>query len=157
MEPPRVYIETTIPSAYFDVRTTPEMIRRREATRRWWASVIGACELVTSSYVSWELEKGPLHRRTAWLDLIKELPLLKSVPAIQPIALSYQQHKLMPADDALHLAMASFYRCDSLVTWNFKHLANPNKFRHIQSVNTHLRLFVPRIVSPFDLLGGDHA
>lgn len=133
------------------------MIRRREATRRWWAGAVDTCALVTSSYVSGELEEGPLHRRADWLDLINQLPLLKTVQAVQRIALSYRQHKLMPADDAIHLALASFYRCDFLVTWDRKHLANPNKFRHIQSVNTRLRLFVPRIVSPSDLLGGDHA
>jgi predicted nucleic acid-binding protein len=157
MEPPRVYIETTIPSAYFDERPAPEMIRRREATRRWWADAVDTYALVTSSAVREELEKGPLHSRTTWLDLIKGLRRLRTVPAIETIALSYQQHKLMPADDAFHLALASFYRCDFLVTWDRKHLANPNKFRHIHSVNTRLRLFVPRIVSPSDLLGGDHA
>lgn len=157
MEPLRVYIETTIPSAYFDERTTPEMIRRREATRRWWAHAVGTCALVTSSVVREELKKGPPHRRTAWLDLIEGLPDLSAVPAIRPILLSYHRHKLMPEDDAFHLALASFHRCDFLVTWDRKHLANPNKFRHIRGVNTRLRLFVPRIVSPSDLLGGDHA
>ena len=157
MKPPRVYIETMIPSAYFDERTTPEMIRRREATRRWWARAIGTCEMVSSSIVREELRKGPLHKRVAWLDLIKGLPDLGAIPEIESILLSYRQHKLMPVDDAFHLALASFHRCDVLVTWDGKHLANPNKFRHIQSVNARLRLFVPRIVSPSDLEGGDHA
>jgi hypothetical protein len=31
------YIETTIPSFYYEVRAEPEMIARRESTRRWWA------------------------------------------------------------------------------------------------------------------------
>ena len=30
-----VYIETTIPSFYYEVRAEPEMIARRESTRRW--------------------------------------------------------------------------------------------------------------------------
>lgn len=67
--------------------------------------------------------------------------------------------KLMPADppsDALHLALASHYNCDALVTWNYKHLANANKVRHIRLVNTQLGLFVPRITTPSELLGEEN-
>ena len=34
----RVYIETTIPSFYYEVRTEPEMIARRNWTQAWWDS-----------------------------------------------------------------------------------------------------------------------
>lgn len=155
MEPPRVYIETTIPSAYFDTRTAPEMIRRREATRRWWADAGERYELVTSVTVREELENGPAGRREAWLDLIEPLSVLGMTPAIEVITAAYAQHKVMPRNDALHLALASSYWCDYLLTWDFKHLANPNKFRHIQAVNARLKLPVPRIIAPL-ALGGNH-
>ena len=32
----KVYIETTIPSFYFEVRIEPEMAARRGWTREWW-------------------------------------------------------------------------------------------------------------------------
>lgn len=76
MEPPRVYIETTIPSAYFDTRTAPEMIRRREATHRWWAEAGERYGLVTSPFVRKELREGPPNRFWEWLSLIRPLPLL---------------------------------------------------------------------------------
>lgn len=60
-----------------------------------------------------------------------------------------------PTGDALHLALASFYRCDFLVTWNCKHLANANKFGHIRRVNNDLGLFVPLLVTPMELMEGD--
>jgi len=59
-----------------------------------------------------------------------------------------------PAGDALHLALASYHKCDFLVTWNCRHLANANKFGHIRRVNTMLGLFVPTLVTPLGLLGG---
>ena len=65
-------------------------------------------------------------------------------------------HRLMPKDpagDALHLALASHHRCDFLVTWNCRHLANANKFDHIRRVNGLLGLFVPSLVTPLELLG----
>ncbi len=59
-----------------------------------------------------------------------------------------------PAGDALHLALASYHKCDFLVTWNCRHLANANKIGHIRRVNTMLGLFVPALVTPLELLGG---
>ncbi|GEM_PF-6217479 len=39
-----------------------------------------------------------------------------------------------------------------LLTWNYNHLANANKFRHIQQVNILLGLYVPSLVTPLELL-----
>ena len=52
----------------------------------------------------------------------------------------------------MHLALASYYKCDFLVTWNFRHIANANKFGHIRRINTKLGLFVPALVTPLELL-----
>jgi hypothetical protein len=71
---------------------------------------------------------------------------------------AYVRHQLMPSDpsgDALHLAIASFHRCDFLVTWNCRHLANANKFGHIRRVNGLLGLFVPTLTTPLELLGDE--
>ncbi|MFL5386981.1 MAG: type II toxin-antitoxin system VapC family toxin [Longimicrobiaceae bacterium] len=132
---------------------------RREVTRRWWRQASDKYELVTGSAVREELMAGPSDRTSAWLQLIDGLPLLQSNAAVREIAAKYVRHKVMPANplgDALHLALASCYRCDYLLTWNFKHLANANKFRHIQQVSSLLDLFVPQIVTPPALLGEDH-
>ena len=62
----------------------------------------------------------------------------------------------MPADpsgDALHLAIASFYGCEFLATWNCKHLANANKFGAIARVYGKLGLAVPALVTPLELIG----
>ena len=125
----RVYIETTIPSFYFDVRREPEMVARREWTRRWWKDARGGYELVTSAAVVEELSRA-------------DFPARKVMPS-------------NPVGDALHLALASLHRCDFLLTWNCRHLANANKFDHIRRVNTLLGLFVPALVTPLELLGNE--
>jgi hypothetical protein len=60
-----------------------------------------------------------------------------------------------PVGDALHLALASYHKCDFLLTWNCKHLANANKFHHIRRVNTILGLYAPLLVTPLELLGDE--
>jgi len=105
-----------------------------------------------------ELGSGPSDRSGAWLALVTHLPVLAVSPAIVEIVQAYIRHKLMPANptgDALHLALASYHKCDFLVTWNCEHLANANKFGHIRRVNTMLGLFVPALVTPMELLGGN--
>ncbi len=104
-----------------------------------------------------ELAAAPQERSALRLGLLADLPLLPIEPAIAEIVTAYIGHKIMPANpggDVLHLALASYHKCDFLVTWNCQHLANANKFGHIRRVNTMLGLFVPAMVTPLELLGG---
>ncbi|WP_420457393.1 type II toxin-antitoxin system VapC family toxin [Rubrivirga sp.] len=152
-----VYIETTIPSFYHEVRTEPEMVARRTWTRQWWDEHRSAFDVLTSDAVVDELERGDHPVRAGALSLIEPLELLPIEPEVVEVATAYIQHKLMPNDplgDALHLALASYHKCDFLLTWNCRHLANANKFGQIKRINTILGLFVPTLVTPLELLGG---
>ncbi|MFL6195665.1 MAG: type II toxin-antitoxin system VapC family toxin [Thermoanaerobaculia bacterium] len=156
MSRPRVYVETTIPSFFHEARTSPDIVARRDWTRHWWETALERYELVTSPAVLDELAGGLPERGALRLELVRTLPLLPIEPAILEIVQAYIRYKLMPADpggDAMHLALASFHKCDFLVTWNCNHLANANKFGHIRRVNTMLGLFVPALVTPLELLG----
>jgi predicted nucleic acid-binding protein len=156
MAAPRVYIETTIPSFYCAARTAPEIVVRQEWTRQWWDNAAANYELVTSLAVLDELAGGTSERVGERLALVAGLPLLPIEPAIAEIVRAYIEHRVMPGDaagDALHLALASYHKCDFLLTWNCRHLANANKFGHIRRVNTLLGLFVPALVTPLELLG----
>jgi len=155
----RAYVETSIPSFYFEARTEPEMVARRTWTRHWWDSVPETVELVTSLAVVDELQRGDFPSRQECLDLIATLPVVSVDDPILDIVQAYIQHRVMPVDplgDALHLALASYHRCDFLVTWNCKHLANANKFGHIRRINTLLGLYNPSLVTPLELLGADN-
>ncbi|MSQ97040.1 MAG: PIN domain-containing protein [Gemmataceae bacterium] len=156
---PRVYVETTVPSFYHEDRTEPDIVARRNWTRQWWDGAADRYQLVTSPAVLEELAGGNADRSAERLLLVRNLPLLNIEPAIAEIVQAYLQHKVMPADpagDALHLALASFHKCDFLVTWNCRHLANANKFGHIRRVNALLGLFSPALVTPLELLGASN-
>jgi predicted nucleic acid-binding protein len=159
MTRPRVYVETTIPSVYHETRPAPAIVARRDWTRRWWATAPTRYELVTSEAVLEELSAGPTDRSPDWLALLAGLPVLPATPSVTDIADTYIARKLAPANprgDALHLALASFHRCDYLVTWNCQHLANANKFPHLRRVSDQLGLWVPTLVTPLELLGEAH-
>jgi hypothetical protein len=157
MPKPRVYVETTVPNFYYETRKQPELVARREWTREWWSDAAQRYELVTGLAVFEELAAGTrialVELRT---DLLRGLPLLLPHPPIPAIVETYLKHKLMPARptsaDAMHLALASENHCDFIVTWNCRHLANPNKATHIRRINSALGLQVPELVTPQDLL-----
>ncbi len=156
--PLKIYIETTIPSFYFETRRNVECVSRRNWTRRWWDNHRSEHKLATSLVVRDELSdpKYPEAKRRNALALLDELPVLDLHPRIDEIVQAYVQSLLMPQQptaDAIHLALASVYGCDVLLTWNCVHLANPNKFGHIQKVNQRLGMTAPAVITPLELLG----
>jgi predicted nucleic acid-binding protein len=154
MPKPRVYVETTIPSSYHDLRTDHSSVTRRDLTREWWRDAAVKHELLTGAPVVGELRRGSSRLVALRISLVSGLPLLTPDAASGDIVDVYVRNKLMPAnsEDALHLALASRHRCDFIVTWDRKHLANPNKRTHLASINTRLGLHIPMIVTPADLL-----
>jgi len=150
---PSVYIDTTIPSYYVDTPPSLEVHIRR--TRVWWEEERGYYEVFTSPFVLRELEEGDFPGQSQALALVQRLPLLAPDPAIEDVGRQYIENYLMPVSDvrdAFHLAFASHYKMDYLVTWNCAHLANVNKRRHIAQINQRLGLFTPVIVTPLELL-----
>lgn len=153
----KVYIETTIFSFYHDQRKSADVVARRDWTRQWWNGHRAEYEIVTSTAVFAELEQGTLPHKADALRMARELPAIPVDESIQDIVAVYVERHVMPGDpagDALHLALASVEKCDYLLTWNCRHLANANKFTHVRTINTLLGLHVPFLVTPLELMGG---
>lgn len=117
---PTVYVETSIPSFYYEVRSEPEMVSRKQWTQQWWAEANDNYSLVTSVAVLNELNQGNFPGKEQAIKLIADLPQLPLERAILEIGETYIAHKLMPADpggDALHLAIASHCLVYSFHSW----------------------------------------
>ncbi|MBI3986105.1 MAG: type II toxin-antitoxin system VapC family toxin [Lentisphaerae bacterium] len=153
-----VYIETSIPSFFYETRQEPEMVARRTWTREWWDRYRDGYELVTSEGVVAELEEGEYPTQADAVALVAGLPRLDMPDTIADIVDTYISNHLMPQErlgDALHVALASYHKCDFLLTWNCSHIANANKFEHMRIINTRLGLFVPALVTPMELCTED--
>ena len=152
----RIYIETTVVSFYFNARPEPEMVARQNWPRRWLdAALSSSDDLVTSLAVETELTTGDFPHKSDMIELASRFPLLDVNDAVIEAVQAYIANHVMPNDpggDAFHLAIASFHRCDFLVTWNCRHIANANKFGHIRRVNGILGLGNPALVTPLELL-----
>ena len=94
------------------------------------------------------------------LYILQELPVLEIEQECVEIADIFFSRASLPEkarDDALHVAIATYYKIDFLLTWNCRHLANPNKFGHIGSVNSALGLSVPLLTTPLNYLSEANA
>ncbi len=153
----RIYIETTIPSFYYTLRTDPESVARMHWTRQWWLEYAAESTLVTSAAVIDELCKGRSEKNKERVSLLDQASVLPITDEVIEIAQVYINKLVMPRDpegDALHLALGSYYKVDYLLTWNCRHLANANKFQHIRVVNFELGLPCPVLTTPLNFLSG---
>ena len=147
----RVYLETTIPSAYVSTRTDPSSVHRRELTRAWWADQGPRYDVWISEAVVLELAQGDWPGRAVALELVDPLRRVPLTEEVINVARRYVRERLVPGDlqgDALHLATACVYEFDFLLTWNIRHLANPNKMAHLTVINRRLGLLTPQVVTP---------
>jgi hypothetical protein len=154
---PTVYLDATIPSFYYENRPGTIMQAWREITVEFWEHQRHRYELYVSDETLRELlDPGyPEDKRQQCLGLVSGFPRLTVTSPVTELATYYVAEHLMPADDlgdAFHLALATWYRIQFLLTWNCKHLANANKFEHIQVLNARRRLISPALVTPAQLL-----
>lgn len=153
-----IYIETTIPSYYHNVRKNPELEVFAQWTREWWTKKRHEFKLVTSAAVIDELSQGNHPLKAEKLGLLEGVPLLPITKQVTDVAQVYVIRKAMPADpkgDALHLALASVYKCDMLLSWNCRHLVNYQKAGHLKRLNSEMGLSVPMLLTPMELLSQD--
>ena len=155
--PKRIYIETTIPSSYHTLRTDEESLIRQKLTRQWWNEYANLFILTSSTAVIDELGEGSRQVTLDRLALLDGIEIFDPTVEIVNIAQVYMEKLIMPQEpqgDAFHLAIASYYRVDVLLTWNCTHLANPNKFDFITRINREFGLTTPELKTPHDYLGG---
>ncbi len=151
-----IYVETTIPSAIYSVRSDPFSVTMRETTRLWWDTRRQESDLFTSAAVDEELQDGRFPKQAEMISILAEIPRLEVLPEVMGLARLYAREKLVPrvenSRDAIHLAIACFNNCDALLTWNIRHLANPNKVDHLITINGRINISTPKILTPEHLM-----
>lgn len=151
MPNPRVYIETTVVSAYHDSRT-PE---RMAMTVEFWNSRIETHDFFVSSLVVFEIGNPPdFKRKQEMQSLIAGITVLEADEESSLLAEEYIGRGIVPAryvTDAEHVAIASVNRMDYLCSWNFRHLVKVNTRREVNLLNA-LKGYGPlEIIAPPEL------
>ena len=130
-----VYLDSTIPSAYFDSRT-PE---RQGQTLQFWHERLPDFEVVISSVVLLEIRATPDEERRWQLEnLVKDCKVLVFDEEADALAQEYVGREVFPqkyVDDGNHVAVAVTNGIGYFCSWNFTHLVNVNIRREVNLIN----------------------
>lgn len=150
------YIETTIPS-YYVARSSSSLFHaaKQAATREWWDGGYSGLTLFTSLETIEEAGKGDERMAAERLCLLDGIPILPLPDDAIWLAQKLLDSGIVPnkaASDAIHIAVASVHHMDYLVTWNFKHIANPFLRERLRKEVAAAGLELPVMCSPEELL-----
>jgi hypothetical protein len=153
----KVYIETTIPS-YLAARPSGDLLiaGHQKISRDWWELRGPSFDLYVSELVLEESAAGDLVLAKRRLELLVDLPILAIDSSVARIAEALVTNGPIPrkaAGDALHIAIASVYGCDYLLTWNCRHIANAEIQRRARLVVNRQGFELPTICTPEELMG----
>lgn len=111
----------------------------------------GRHELFISDEVLAELAAPTYPNRRGALGFTVGLEVLPVTTEVLGLAGVPITEKVMPgplAGDAVHVASAVFHEMEYVLSWNVKHLANPNKRPHLAKVCLRIGKVPPMIVTP---------
>lgn len=135
MKKAAVYLDTTVPSAYFDDRA-PDRMR---LTQAFWSNADSRFSMVISEVVLAEIEATRNEKlRADMLELVAGIERLEVDQEAQMLAQEYIDKKVFPKryfSDGLHVAVTVVHRVEYLVSWNFSHLVKVNTRREVNRIN----------------------
>jgi predicted nucleic acid-binding protein len=153
----KVYIEPTIPS-YLTSRSSRDLLiaAHQQITRDWWESRRSSFDLFVSEQVLVEAAAGDVVLAKKRLELLANIPVLGLTGGIMTVAEGLMADGPIPrkaAGDALHIAVATVYGCEYLLTWNCRHIANAEIQRVARTVVRKQGYELPIICTPEELMG----
>jgi predicted nucleic acid-binding protein len=149
----RIYIDTSIVGGFFDEEfsaDTQALFKRLENKE-----II----FMISSVLQQELQKAP--------ENVKQLIEKYEESCFEYIELTEEAIELADkyieenvvgktsADDCRHIALATIFKADALVSWNFKHIVNLERIKGYNGVNLKNGYSIVEIRSPKELLKHD--
>ncbi len=155
----KVYIETSVIS-YLTARPSKNVIEagHQQSTYMFWDKR-GEFELFASELVLTECAAGDPEAASKRLAALQGIHLLEITAHSIELAKDLVAVGIFPSkasEDALHISIATVHFADYLLTWNCRHIANPEIQARI-SENFRLKgLFLPFICTPDELLGDDN-
>ena len=155
----RIYIESTIPS-YVVARPARDLLQaaRQQITKDWWDLKRHGHELFISQVVLDEIGFGEPSMARLRLELLQATPLLQMTDETRELARKVLFSGLLPttADrDATHIALASAYEMDILLSSNCRHIANATIQKRLRGLAKSAGFELPVICTPDELMEND--
>ena len=155
---PSLYIETTIPSFLTGKRSINLILAgKQEVTHQWWQERKHHYDLHISQFVLDEASQGDPEAAQKRLQVLADIKMLEVDDASLKLTKRILDSRVIPtksATDAAHIAIASRYGIEFLMTWNCTHIANAEILSRINYIVSEAGYFLPTICTPDELFGG---
>ena len=154
---PKVYLETSFVS-YLSGRLSEDLttLQRQLSSQRWWEQERHKFDLVVSQTVHEECLRGneqAVQGRSAILQETTLLPLTREILEVAKRLVFPGPFPRKAEADALHVAAATVYGCEFLLTWNFKHINNAQMKRDASRIIEDYGYQSATICTPEELMG----
>ena len=151
-----VYLETTV-IGYMAMRDSRDLrvAANQLSTREWWDVHRPNFDVFVSQFVIDECCQGDPEAAEERRFYLENIPVLDANSEVEKLAEVISDVLQIPAKariDAFHIAMASVHGIQFLLTWNCKHIANPEHRPKIERACRDRGMEPPLICTPFDLL-----
>lgn len=150
----RIYLDTSVFGGYFDTEfeadTKPffEIIRKQKI------------KIIISELLELELYQAPEHVIDFYESIAEEIiEKVELSNEARELAEKYINEKVVGKTsraDCQHIAMATVYKADVLVSWNFKHIVNLEKIRGYNSINFREGYPMIEIRTPKEIFGDEN-
>lgn len=151
MDKEKLYLDTSVISAYYDQRVK----ERQKETMKFWKDILPKYQVYISELTVKEtVNTSQLSLKKKLTALTKGFNILKLNSKIKVLADSYIKEGIFSSPqraDALHVAIASFYGVSYLASWNFEHLVKVKTRRMVSLVNVLKGFREIEIVMPAEL------
>ena len=144
-----VYLDTSVIGGCFDIEFSEDSNKIIEAIN------IGIYNGVISVITVNELLDAPQNVKNLLTEIREYLQILEINNEVINLSNEYLNNKVVTdnyKEDALHIAFATVFDVDVLISWNFKHIVNLNKIKQFNSVNLNQGYKILEIRSPKELL-----
>ena len=153
---PLLYVETSVVS-YLTARPSANVVvaARQLVTWTWWEMERSRYALVVSPAVRAEVGRGDPDAAAARLRVLDGVETVDATSETERLARTLLASVPLPAKaatDAVHIATAATAGARYLLTWNFRHIANPTLRERIGQVCRSEGRVPPVLCSPEDLL-----
>lgn len=145
----KVYVDTSVYGGMFDHEF-------EKWSKLFFKEVdLGLKSVYTSNLVKQEILEAPAEVKNLFLKYEKKAEFIEINNMVARLAETYISEKVLTPkffNDAVHIAAATIYKVDVIVSWNFKHIVNLNRIRLFNSVNLKQGFSIIEIRSPREVL-----
>jgi len=153
----KLYLDTSVISHLY----APDMPEKMAETLIFWKEIKAEkYNIVISDIAFEELGRCSEPKKSLLSDYISEINFENPTETNESgyLLTAYLQYEVLSAknrDDLRHIALATVFGCDIIVSWNFRHFVNIKTISRVQAINQLQGYPEIKILPPSMIIGGN--